>query len=197
MVLGVLALALGLLAPFTVDADPAREAYGGLGRPGVAELTAELARGAPLVEAVTVGEWIRDRKEIRILDLQEASAAVRFTIPTAEHLAFRDVASIPVDRAGTLILYDGGEGTAVRAWLLLRRLGHREVRILEGGVRGWIDGVISPVLPADTPAQRARYRRVAEISRYFGGVPRIGDPPPEPATSTEDAVLLLSRRGCY
>ncbi len=192
-----MALALGLLAPLAGGPDTPDDTGTGLGRPGVAELTDELARGTPFLEAVTLGEWIRDRRPVRILDLQEDGAAVRFTIPTAEHLSFDEAASLPLDGAWTLVLYDGGEGTAPRAWLLLRRLGHPDVRILEGGVRGWINGVISPVLPADTPEQQARYRQVAEISRYFGGVPRVGEPPPDSLTSTEDAVLLLSRRGCY
>ena len=94
-------------------------------------------------------------------------------------------------------MYDDGGGEAVRSWLLLRRLGHPEVRILDRGVLGWIDGVVNPVLPAGTPAQRARYERVAEVSRYFGGMPRIGDPPDRADATAEDAVRLLSRRGCY
>jgi rhodanese-related sulfurtransferase len=189
-ILGAGAVLLALSAPIFGTGD-------GPGNPGVAELTKELAGGGPFLDAVTLAGWIRTGEEPRILDLQEESASVRFSIPTAEHLDIRQLADVPLDSLRATVVYDGGEGTAVRAWLLLRRLGHPRVRILEGGVVGWIDGVINPVLPADTPEEMAHYRRVAEISRYFGGVPRIGRPPPESGSSAEDAVQLLSRRGCY
>ena len=79
--------------------------------------------------------------------------------------------------------------------MAIDRLGHRP-RILERGVLGWIDGVVSPVLPAGTADERARYRRVAEVSRYFGGMPRVGEPT-APASDAGEAVRLLTRRGCY
>ena len=189
-VLAAAALVLGVLAPVIGAVDPP-------GRRGVAELSAELATGAPLVDAVTVGEWIRDRRPVRIVDVRDSSAFIRFSVPTAEHVPFPALAALPVDSARPVVVYGNGDGLGVRSWLLLRRLGHPDVRVLERGVQGWIDGIVSPVLPAGTPEERRRYERVARISRYFGGVPRIGDPPDRSGRTAEEAVQLLSRRGCY
>jgi rhodanese-related sulfurtransferase len=189
-VLAVGALVLGGLAPLAGSrGDP-----GGV---GVVELTEELATGTPLVDAVTVAEWIRDRRPVRLLDVRDSSAFIRFSIPTAENVALPEVPELAVDSSLPTVVYDEGGGQAVRSWLLLRRLGHPDVRVLRRGVVGWIDGVVSPVLPAGTPEERERYERVARVSRYFGGLPRIGQPPDRASTTAEDAVQLLSRRGCY
>ena len=189
-VLAVMAIALGVLAPWAgVERGP--------GRPGVVELTTELADGEAFVDAVTLGEWIRDRRNVRVRDVRtDSSAVVRFAIPTAVHVPPKELIGEARDST-TIVVYDDGDGTAVRSWLLLRRLGHSDVRILRGGVLGWIEGVIRPVLPADSPAERQRYRRVAEVSRYFGGLPRTGTPPTRDTGSADEAVRLLSRRGCY
>lgn len=167
----------------------------GPGSSGVQELRAELASGEPLLDAVTLGEWIRDRRPLRIIDVQDSSAHVRFSVPTAVHVA--RPALVDVEHGDSpIVVYDDGTGEAARAWLLLRRLGHPSVYVLERGVLGWIDGVIEPVLPAGTPAERAVYERTAAISRYFGGMPRTG-PAPASSRDPEAAVRLLSRRGCY
>jgi rhodanese-related sulfurtransferase len=189
-ILAAAALGLAVLAPVAGGGQRAPEV-------GVAELTAELAEGDAFIDAVTLGEWIRDRRPVRIWDVRPDSGAfVRFAVPTASHVPFRDLASRAPDPV-TIVVYDDGAGAAIRSWLLLRRLGHSDVRILERGVVGWIDSVVSPVLPAGTPEERERYQRVAAVSRYFGGLPRVGEPSASAGASAEEAVQLLSRRGCY
>jgi rhodanese-related sulfurtransferase len=192
--LALAALILGVLAP--VAGDRGRALPGDPGTPGVPELTRELESRAPVVEPLVLATWIRERRPLRLVDVRDSSAFVRFAIPTADRVAWRALPGIPVDPDRPLVLYDAGDGAAVRAWVLLRRLGHRRAYLLDGGVAGWVESVLSPVLPAESPEERARYRRVAEISRYFGGLPRIGVPPP-PSPSSRDPVRLLTRRGCY
>jgi rhodanese-related sulfurtransferase len=188
--LAVAALVLAALAPL---AGTGREP----GRVGIAELSEELAGGEPLVDAITVAEWIRDRRPVDLVDVRDSSAYIRFAIPTARRVPLDRLGRAEIEDDLPVVLYDDGSGQAVRGWLLLRRLGHDDVRILGGGVVGWVDGVLSPVLPAGTPEERARYERVAEVSRYFGGLPEVGEPPPAPERSADEAVRLLSRRGCY
>lgn len=190
-VLACAAILLAVLAPIAGAGEGNRR-----DAPGVAELSRELADGAPLVDAVTLGEWIRDRRPLRVWDLRDEGEHVRFSIPTAEHVPFGRVAGQAPDSSRTLVLYDDGDGRAVRAWLLLRRLGHPDVRILERGVLGWIDGILNLTMPAGTPAERERYERAAAVSRYFGGMPRVGRPAAS-AVDADEAVRLLSRRGCY
>lgn len=194
--LAATAAVLALLALAAASSGDPRAPGAG---PGVAELSAELAAGGPVVDAVTLGRWIRDRRSgLAIVDVRDTRSFVQYAIPTATNLRLPALAdSLSPD--SEIVLYDDGAGDAARAWLLLRRLGYPRVRILERGLLGWIDDVMEPVLPADTSEQERRWDEVAGISRYFGGVPRVGTPETatDGARSAGDAVQLLTRRGCY
>ena len=189
-ILAAMAIVLGVLAPL-IGGRPWRRG------PGVAELSRELATGRPLVDAITLAEWIRDREPVTILDVRDSSAFIQFSIPTARNVPFPALRTLPIDSSRTVVLCDGNGDAAVRGWLLLRRLGHPRVRILEHGVLGWIDDVLQPVLPSGTAEERARYQRVATVSRYFGGLPTVGPARPDSSTAANQTVRFLSRRGCF
>lgn len=191
--LGAIALGLALLAPAASGGGRP-----GPGRPGVAELSGELATGEPMVDAVELARRIRDRRGGRIIDLRDSAAYIRLAVPTAENLTIAELRAA-VSPGEEIVVYDGGDGSAIRAWLLLRRLGYPRVRVLERGILGWVDGILQPVLPNETPVERARFAEVAELSRYFGGVPRAGRPAPSPGGTdrTDEAIALIGRRGCY
>lgn len=198
----LLAIAGGSLALLAALAgSDAARAPGGV---GPAELTAELASGDALVDPLVLAAMIRDRAAVRLLDVRDSSAFIRFSLPTAVHATLPELARLVAEEESSgvgapIVVYDDGGGDALRAWLLLRRLGHPDVRLLRAGVAGWLDHVLSPTLPAGSAEERARFEQVADLSRYFGGMPRVGTPRsartgPEAA---EAAITLLSRRGCY
>ncbi|HUE76806.1 MAG TPA: rhodanese-like domain-containing protein [Longimicrobiales bacterium] len=174
---------------------------GGPGGPGPDELGPDLVSGAALLDPLDLATLIRDRRAVRVVDVRDSSAFIRFSIPTATHATLAELAVLrPGETGEAIVVYDDGRGDALRAWLLLRRLGHHDVRVLRDGVAGWLDHVLTPVLPAGSREERARFDRVADLSRYFGGMPRVGEPQRKPASTTdraEAAITLLSRRGCY
>ncbi|MBU7600338.1 sulfurtransferase [Streptomyces sp. P38-E01] len=81
-----------------------------------------------------------------------------------------------VGRDRPVVVYDGGRGwAAARAWWLLRWAGHRDVRVLDGGLAAW-EGPLSEVEPTPVP----------------------GDFRPEPGGAvllSADDAAALSRRG--
>uniref|UniRef100_A0AAU2VLD7 Sulfurtransferase n=1 Tax=Streptomyces sp. NBC_00008 TaxID=2903610 RepID=A0AAU2VLD7_9ACTN len=81
-----------------------------------------------------------------------------------------------VGRDSSVIVYDGGQGwAAARAWWLLRWTGHRDVRVLDGGLAAW-----TGELSKETP------------------VPAEGDFVPEPGALPlldADGAAALARSG--
>jgi rhodanese-related sulfurtransferase len=189
-VLAGVALVLAVLAALT----------GTSRRSGVAidanALAAEIEHEDDHVTALELAQWIHDRKPgLRVLDVRSDSEFAAYHIPSAEQIPLTTLASLPPKRDETLVLYSEGGAHAAQGWVLLRANGHRHVYFLRGGLLDWMEDVMSPTLPADT--SRAR---VAALSRYFGGVPRVGPAPlptaADPAPTAGAAVARARRRGC-
>jgi rhodanese-related sulfurtransferase len=166
------------------------------------------------VTALELATWIRGRKPgLRVVDVRGAEDFAEFHLPNAENLSLTEVARAPFRPDETVVLYSEGGTHAAQGWFFLRARGIGHVYFLRGGLYEWMTEVVNPTLPADaTPAQRAGFARTAELSRYFGGVPRIGgasaparvdDPAAElPGRASEDgggstaAVRRVRQRGC-
>ena len=58
--------------------------------------------------------------------------------PSAEQFA-RDVAALGISNGDTVVAYDsGGWVAAPRAWWMFLSFGHRDVRVLDGGLKKWL-----------------------------------------------------------
>jgi rhodanese-related sulfurtransferase len=159
-------------------------------------LAAEIEHEDDHVTALELAQWIHDRKPgLRVLDVRSDSEFAAYHIPSAERMPLTALAALPPNGGETLVLYSEGGAHAAQGWVLLRANGHHDVYFLRGGLLDWMDDVMSPMLPADT--SRAR---VAALSRYFGGVPRVGVAPlptaTDPAPTAGEAVARSRRRGC-
>ncbi len=82
----------------------------------------------------------------------------------------------PLQPGEKVVLYSEGGIHAAQAWMLMRAQGHAAVYTVLGGLDGWKDEVLFPVMPADaTPQQRARFEQVAAMATFFGGQPRAAE----------------------
>jgi rhodanese-related sulfurtransferase len=179
--LAAVAVALAALAAVTGDASPTA-------RPSDAtELTAlELAR------------WIREgRAYLRVIDLRDAQAFASFAIPGADRAGTTELEHAPWDREATIVLYADSAPTARRARAALQARGVQRAYVLAGGIDDWVRTIAAPVLPANpSPEEAARSREIAELSRWFGGVPRIGEVESIARDSVREAMARIRRRGC-
>lgn len=107
----------------------------------------------------------------RIIDVRDAAAYAKAHIPNAERwpageesserqpatgdLVRRKLGSLAVQPAMSIVVYDDAvTPAAAQLWWDLTRAGHRNVAILDGGLRGWVDEdsslttVVTPLVPS-------------------------------------------------
>ena len=145
------------------------------------------------IDPITLATWIRERRAVRVVDLRDDAARAMFTLPTARPPG-APLATLAVHRADTVVFVDDGGGASADAALALRKA-PGTVRWLRGGVPGWTRDVLNPTITEDAPdSSFARFGAIAELSRYFGGVPRIL--PAGTADTLRADLARTVRRGC-
>jgi rhodanese-related sulfurtransferase len=177
---GVLAAFAGTPAPRKPVAAPAAA------RPDVARLAAAVAHEDDHITAIELAEWIRGRKPgLRIIDLRGKREFDTYHLPRAENVPIEPVVSTPFRAEETVVLISDGGAHAAQAWVLLQVLGHQKTYFLRGGLGEWLSDVMTPTLPANaSPEATAAFRKASELSRYFGGTPRVAPPVPANTTTT-------------
>jgi len=150
------ALVLGALAAFARDPFPATRASAGT------------------ISALELAAILRARAaDLLVLDLRSPESYAEGHVASARQAAPASpvIADLPPET--TIVLYADSDAAASQAANALRASGHRDARVLRGGYASWVDDVLAPTLDATLPtAERAR---IGELSRYFGGQPRLGD----------------------
>ena len=210
--LGVLAMALAVLAPFAGSPYAPRHAS-----IDVAALAQTVVREEDHVTALELAQWIKEQRPgLRIVDVRPTEEYQSYHVPRAENFSLDSLATGPFRRDETIVLYSEGGAHAAQAWVFLRALGYPKVFFLRGGLYEWLDQVMNPTLADTTAAARAAFDKAAVLGRYFGGVPRSdlrpsredsiripvadsagrGRAVPLPAKSTEAKLLQVRRRGC-
>jgi rhodanese-related sulfurtransferase len=183
-------LLAGAAAALAILALAAGDAPSAGGRVDVAALARTVEAEQDHVDAIELAAWIRAGKlGLRVIDVRGAEDFSAFHLPNAENLSLTELTRAPIGRDETVVLYSEGGAHAAQGWFFLRARGIERVYFLRGGLYEWLTEVVNPTLPADaSPAQRAVFARTAELSRYFGGQPRIGGPAAE---STDDPAAEL------
>ncbi|MDB4892673.1 MAG: Rhodanese-like protein [Gemmatimonadetes bacterium] len=165
----------------------------------VASLAQQIEREDDHVTALELAQWIKDRKPgLRVLDIRADSEFEAYHIPSAERVPLTEIAKMTPKGDQTLVLYSEGGAHAAQGWVLLRSIGFTNVYFLRGGLLDWMEDIVNPMLPevsgnAKTDSARTAH---AALSRYFGGVPRLGAVPLPAPTSAAQAVARVRRRGC-
>ncbi|WP_313919582.1 hypothetical protein [Tahibacter sp.] len=141
------------------------------------------------VSAGQLAEWIRARRPgLRLLDTRDAQAMERDRLPGAR--SANDVDPDAIATSDTVVVYADRRIDERTVEMVRHRLHSRRILRLHGGVEAWNAEVLFPVLRSDASAQQQRdFAGRAQLSRYFGGAPRVLDP-----GATRERTR--SRRGC-
>ena len=150
------------------------------------------------VDAIELAQWIRDRHpDVRIVDLRSTSAFDDYHVPTAVRIPFESLRGTTFSADDTIIVYGSDEKQAAEAQRLLQTAGFPRVYVLRNGLIGWIDDVMNPTLASgSSPEAKAAFVKTREISRYFGGVPRVDVSPATGTSAGSSSVQRVRRRGC-
>jgi rhodanese-related sulfurtransferase len=199
-----LALVLAALAAFAGTPDRARNA-----RVDVDDLARVVEHEEDHVSAIELAEWIRERRpRLRIVDIRSSADFDAFHVPTAERIPLGELTKTPFRRDETIVLYSEGGTHAAQGWFFLRALGYSRVYFLRGGLYEWLDDVVNPTIPATVgDSAKKAFSRVSDLSRYFGGAPRVRVPRSidpvisipaahDSTSSVRQAVANIRSRGC-
>ncbi len=196
--LAAFALAAGLLAAAVSSPTP-KSAPADLAQ--LAQIAARIEHEEDHVTALEVAEWIRDRRpRLRLVDLRPPTEYAAGHLPTAENRSLGELLATGVGAQETVVLYSAGGTHAAQGWVLLAARGARAIYTLAGGYDAWLREVMHPELPRNaSAAAAAAFARTSELSRYFGGRPRIVDAvsPSTGEVSAEElaAQAARARRG--
>jgi rhodanese-related sulfurtransferase len=174
------ALVLGVAAAFAGTPDRSRNA-----RLDVESLARAVEHEDDHVTAIELAEWIRARRPgLRVVDVRSSGEFDALHIPTAERIPLTELAKTPFRRDETIVLYSEGGAHAGQGWVFLRALGYTRVYFLRGGLREWLDDVMTPTIDLRAgDSVRKAFARVSDLSRYFGGTPRVGTSTAKPPTA--------------
>jgi rhodanese-related sulfurtransferase len=168
--------------------------------------------GPEWTTAVALAERIKAGQPTQVFDLRSPEEFQRFHVPSAVPATLGDLLELPSPRSASIVLYGDSRARVTQAWALLRIRGYRHVVSVRQGLYEWIARVHQPALPVDaTPAERAEFDRLAALSRFFGGQPRVDVPRAavpagywtagghigsRPSVETALLVAAIRRRGC-
>ncbi|MEO8360594.1 MAG: rhodanese-like domain-containing protein [Vicinamibacteria bacterium] len=185
----VTAASLGSLAALVSIASP--------GGRGTAESGSKL--NAREITSIQLADWIKDRKPgLRILDVRSAADFDVFHLPGSLSAPLGGPPSIELGKRDVVVVYSEEDLDLGEALASLRSPAVAEAFALRRGLNGWLDEVMNPVLLAGSNTEdKAAFEKAAELSRYFGGVPRVLDATESAAfTRKKPSSSETRRRGC-
>ena len=148
--------------------------------------------GPARVRAVQLAGWLRERRAVHVVDLRDSVRFADFHLPTARRVAEDQLEALERTRADTVVLY-GDEAVVARSLRVLAD-GPGRVLYMVDGVGEWLVEIMNPVIAPDATAEeRAAFAPIAELSRYFGGLPRQGV---RDSSGTSHLLEQTRRRGC-
>lgn len=168
---GILAVILGIIAVFLGDPyDRAKIKI------NLSEIALTSSEDMAKIEVKELTDWIiKGKADYRLIDLRSGEKYSEYNIPTSENILPTHILDSDLLRNEKIILYSDDDITAAKVWFILKAQNYKAVYLLKGGLNAWRNEILFPSLPSDaTPKEKMEYKKIAEVSKFFGGRPRSG-----------------------
>ena len=113
---------------------------------------------------------------LQLIDVRSADEYNKFTLEGATNIPLKDI--LKTDNLSyfdqdvyNTVLFSNGSSDAIAAWMLVTRLGYKNVYVLKGGLNKWVETILKPK-PDNTPWDVKKdelYQFRKGASQYFGG----------------------------
>lgn len=122
------------------------------------------------------GMIIENDPTIRLVDVRPMNEYAAFSLPGSVSIPLDSIVTptfidILKENGMKVIFYDNDDIISDQAWVIARRLGYKNIYVMEGGLNEWVSTIIQPILPPETaPSQEFDlYNQRKGASLYFTG----------------------------
>ena len=120
---------------------------------------------------------IARKQNLKIIDLRSAEGFRKYHIPTSSNINLPGLGSVSLSKNDMIVFYSGRDNDSKTAQYEFEKKGFKNVYFLKGGIDGWMNKVIFPVLLQNaSETEKKEFEKLERRSMYFGGQPeREGD----------------------
>ncbi|MBK7378016.1 MAG: rhodanese-like domain-containing protein [Ignavibacteriales bacterium] len=185
----IIGVALGAIAIFA--GDP----YGGTTiKINSEDLSYSTMNDADKIDPVELANWIiQGKSDFDLVDLRTSDRYSEYSLPESENIPLIQLPKSDLLRNQKIILISDDEVAASQGWFILKANDFKGVYILKGGINRWKDQVLFPKCSLNASSEEiSNFKKMEEISKYFGGQAMMVSSDTETATTTTQIQLPTS-----
>jgi len=120
---------------------------------------------------------IARKQNLKVVDLRSAEGFRNYHIPNSSNVNLAGLSSVSLSKNDMIVFYSGRDNDSKTAQYEFEKKGFKNVYFLKGGIDGWMNKVIFPVLLQNaSETEKKEFEKLERRSMYFGGQPeREGD----------------------
>lgn len=168
--LGILAIFLGFIALLMPDPLDTHKSV-----VDVNEIAAKMNDETIYINPTELADdIIQGKADFMLIDLNDEKVFNEYHIPFSVNYTTEDLNPDNIPRNERIIIYSNDNIKSAQAWFLLKAQKYRAVYLLKGGLSNWKECILFPKLSEGTTAEeKARNSKLVEVSKFFGGQPRL------------------------
>ena len=122
------------------------------------------------IDVVTLAEKIKNRENLRLIDLRSEEDFKEFHLPTAANIPLKDWLLVDEWRNEPLVVYSGNDWLARQMWNVIPDTIRENTFILYGGAHDWYDKLLYPTLPIQPEKKDSLLaEKVHKLCNFYGG----------------------------